>query len=130
LSEYLASENINISDKLNNYDFKIINSLSKTQTRGFWIYLLKHNDLYCDICGHHINSIDNKSNQRLTWDHIVPKSKGGKYNFLNASPTHSLCNKLKTNYMPNEWEKVGLEILKNYGIIINKQHTKYNYRER
>lgn len=135
LIQYLIDNFNNIDESdlnnlINGIDFKLINSLSKHQIRNFWIYQIRHHNLFCEICGNHIDIINGYSKNRLTLDHRIPKSKGGKTNFSNSGPAHSICNSLKTNIMPKKWERIGLKILSDYGIIINKQHTKYNYHER
>lgn len=99
--------------------------LERGEIRLFWLYLMNHHNLICDLCGHPI-----VLQKDLTYDHIVPKSKGGKTDAENASPTHKRCNNLKGNIMPDEWEQVGDAILMSRGIQINYNLAGYNYRGR
>lgn len=99
--------------------------ISKKELRQYWLYLMKHQELFCDICGNKIQSKTGKN--KLTYDHIIPRSKGGKTDLENGSATHLICNNLKSDYLPEEWEKVGPAILKRFGITINHLHTIYNY---
>lgn len=116
-----------LNDLMCGIDFRLVNNLSKHQIRSFWIYLIRHNDLYCEICG---NPIKEDSHNKLTFEHRIPKSKGGKNHFSNLGPAHIICNKLKDDYMPDDWERVGGKILTKHKIIINEQYSRYNYLER
>lgn len=46
----------------------------------------------CVICGHGFKSV-----ACVTEDHIVPRSRGGKTNFMNVAPVHYGCNELKAD---------------------------------
>lgn len=102
------------------------NKTPKEHMRMFWIYKMHHDSLYCEICGNKITNVKHKL-YRLTYDHILPQSMGGKTDYLNASPTHSICNSLKANHLPEEWEKIGLKILSEYGIKVHILNSIYNY---
>lgn len=99
---------------------------TKIECRCYWLYLMRNNMLFCDICGNPITT--SKGKWKLTYDHRQPKSKGGTTDGKNASPTHSICNNLKTNHTPEEWEIIGPAILAAYNIEINKKHCLYNYQ--
>ena len=53
----------------------------------------------CRLCGQpiEINSENQKHKEQLknmafSWDHQIPKSKGGSYDLANLQPTHKICN--------------------------------------
>ena len=102
--------------------------ISKKELRQYWLYLMKHDELFCGICGNKIKSKTGK--HKVTYDHIIPSSKGGKTDLENGSPTHLICNNLKSDYLPEEWEKVGPSILKRFGIVIDHLHTIYDYKQK
>lgn len=60
-----------------------------------------HNILYCAICGCLINKKDT-----ITLDHHMPKSKGGDSSSKNLLPAHKVCNEIKADLMPDEFDKV------------------------
>ena len=107
--------------------FHVTRKTSKGQLRDHWMYLMRNNQLLCDICGKPIDTLQGP--MRLTYDHIQPRSKGGKTDGQNGSPAHSICNNAKGNILPEVWEKVGLEILNSRGISVDLNHTMYNYKQ-
>ncbi len=52
----------------------------------------------CKLCGQPIK-IDTETDQSgqlgFTWDHQIPKSKGGSYDLSNLQPAHKICNNLR-----------------------------------
>jgi 5-methylcytosine-specific restriction endonuclease McrA len=52
----------------------------------------------CKLCGHPIKinteSLD-LGQVAFSWDHQLPKSKGGTYDLSNLQPTHKICNNLR-----------------------------------
>lgn len=105
--------------------FKLSKNAGKGEIRDYWLYLMKQNNLFCDICGYPITTVHGRMG--LTYDHIQPRSKGGKTDAKNGSPAHQICNGLKTNILPETWEKVGAAILQEHGIQINPANTLYKY---
>lgn len=63
-----------------------------------------HKVLYCAICGCLIEKKD-----KITLDHHVPKSKGGLSDANNLLPTHKICNEIKSNIMPDVFEKIKIK---------------------
>ena len=96
--------------------------LSKSQLRSYWIYLMNNHQLFCDICGKAITVAKD-----ITYDHKIPRSMGGPTNEENGKPAHKLCNNLKSNIMPDEWEQVGHNILRANGITIDLTKCGYKY---
>ena len=107
--------------------FHVTRKTSKGQLRDHWMYLMRNNQLFCDICGKPIDTL--QGSMRLTYDHIQPRSKGGKTDGENGSPAHSVCNNAKGNILPEVWEKVGLEILNSRGISVDLNKAMYKYRQ-
>lgn len=107
--------------------FHVTRKTSKGQLRDHWMYLMRNNQLLCDICGKPIDTLQGP--MRLTYDHIQPRSKGGKTDGENGSPAHSICNNAKGNILPEVWEKVGLEILNSRGISVDLNKAMYKYRQ-
>lgn len=97
----------------------------KGEIRDYWMYLMKQGQLFCDICGYPIDTT--KGRMALTYDHIQPRSRGGKTDAKNGSPAHQVCNGLKSNILPETWEKIGLDILKEHGVKVDPRHTLYQY---
>lgn len=61
-------------------------------------------DLYtCQYCGHA------RGKRELTIDHIVPKSKGGKNDWMNCVAACKDCNNLKKDLLPKE---AGMRLLR------------------
>ncbi len=113
-------------------DFKLVKdkaNMTKGDVRALWLYQMRNHELFCDICGHPIESTKGNDPWRLTYDHRQPRSKGGKTDGLNASPAHSICNGLKTNYLPNVWEQIGFAILSSHGIHVDFDKCAYDYRK-
>ena len=59
--------------------------------------LLKYGKLTCELCKELIPKNRNNKNRKLTFDHIIPKSKGGNGNFENLQIAHARCNRKKGN---------------------------------
>lgn len=57
----------------------------------------ERDNFICQYCGEHI---EDKS--KLTADHVIPKSRGGKTIFENMTTACSHCNKKKNNRTPQE----------------------------
>jgi 5-methylcytosine-specific restriction endonuclease McrA len=53
--------------------------------------ILKYGKLSCEICKKPITRNGNKR-FKMSFDHIIPKSKGGRDNFENLRITHCICN--------------------------------------
>jgi len=127
-AEELQSLTLNKDNPLKQVDFKVEdNILTKTQLRNYWVYLMRHNELYCALCGHPITDKTYQGPWRLTADHTIPRSRGGITDSSNLLPAHSICNSIKTDISPEEWEKVGKDLLESYGIHVDLKHVKYNY---
>lgn len=100
--------------------------LDRGQCRTYWLYLMKYNELFCALCGHPITEA-RKGPWRLTAEHRMPRSKGGATDSTNLDPSHEICNNIKADMLPEEWEKVGLEALRSYGIHVDVNRTRYKY---
>ncbi len=50
----------------------------------------------CQYCG------DDFATHELTFDHVIPRSKGGRTNWENIVAACQCCNRRKSNYMPSE----------------------------
>lgn len=125
--EEIQSLTLKQDNPLKNVDFKIEGEvLDKGELRQYWLYLMKHNELFCALCGHPITE-KSKGPWRLTAEHTIPRSEGGKSDSTNLVPAHEVCNNIKTNIMPEEWNKVGLEMLRSYGIHVDLKHSMYKY---
>lgn len=59
------------------------------------IYLLKQIPWKCGICGKEIQKAED-----VSFDHIVPKSKGGNNRLNNLQLAHKNCNLMKGNKYP------------------------------
>ena len=119
-------DSIIIKSKFSDKEYKLTKQSDKNECRAYWLYLMEKGELFCDICGNPITTI--KGPQRLTYDHIIPQSKGGKTNGENASATHQVCNGLKTDYLPSEWEQIGLTVLAAHKIPVDLLHCLYEYK--
>lgn len=53
----------------------------------------------CAYCG---------STEGITWDHVVPMSRGGENSAANLVAACGLCNRSKNNRTPDEWLAAGL----------------------
>ena len=69
------------------------------ELRKTFALMRDHNVLYCAICGNLIGKKD-----KITLDHHIPKSKGGESNIGNLLPAHKICNEIKADLMPDEFE--------------------------
>ena len=63
--------------------------------------LLWENGKRCAICGKKI-----KHYEDLSVDHIVPISKKGKKTIHNCQLAHKWCNSMKSDHMPDEYERM------------------------
>lgn len=59
--------------------------------------LLKYGILTCELCKEPIRKSKNNKNRKLTFDHKLPKSKGGNGDFENLQLAHARCNRKKGN---------------------------------
>jgi len=100
--------------------------LSREELRDIWIQMMHQNNLYCELCGNPITEV-NKGPWRLTAEHRMPRSKGGKTDSTNLDPAHSYCNNLKADMLPEEWAKIGLSRMRNSGIQVDFDHVGYRY---
>lgn len=95
------------------------------ELRKTFAFMRDHNVLYCAICGCLINKTDT-----ITLDHHIPKSKGGDSCSKNILPAHKICNEIKADLMPEEFEKVKAErfqfALDHYNL---KRRDKYLIRQ-
>ena len=57
--------------------------------------------LYCSICGQPI-----LGNQKISLDHYIPRCHGGKDEAANLLPAHTICNSIKNDMMPDQFEVV------------------------
>ena len=103
--------------------------LSKGDARHFWASLARNNQLYCELCGNPIyeQSLHGNGLWSLTAEHRHPRSKGGKDLAHNLGPAHKICNEIKSNILPEEWEVVGLPKLLEAGIPVNIDKVRYDY---
>ena len=59
----------------------------------------------CVYCGKDMkNNLDSWLSLQI--DHIVPASKGGKDNIENRATSCNVCNLLKLDYLPDNWELI------------------------
>ncbi len=63
--------------------------------------LLWENGKRCAICGRKIKSFED-----LSVDHIVPLSRKGQRTINNCQLAHKWCNSMKSDYMPDEFERM------------------------
>ena len=73
---------------------KIIRTLYKTKVPFSKRNVLIRDNFTCSYCG--------KESKKLTIDHVVPKSKGGKSTFENTTASCKSCNSKKGNYSCEE----------------------------
>ena len=125
----LKSLTLKEDNPLRHFSYNINNNktLSKDQCRQYWLYLMRNNQLFCEICGHPITKETNKGLWKLTADHRIPRSKGGLSDSTNLGPSHSICNNIKADILPEDWEKLGLELLKKYNITVDHNNSIYKY---
>lgn len=57
-------------------------------------------NIVCGICGNLIYK-----NQKMTIDHIIPHKLGGTNETTNIQYTHQICNCIKSDYHPDDFEK-------------------------
>jgi len=73
---------------------KLVRSIYKTKVPFSKKNVMVRDNFTCAYCG--------KTEQRLTIDHIIPKSKGGKSTFENCVASCKPCNNRKNNRTPSE----------------------------
>lgn len=71
-------------------------SLARRWQRG---HLIKRYGCVCNICGKAIGSMT-----EITFDHLMPASKGGTDDIENLRLAHLHCNLLKADMTPKEFE--------------------------
>ncbi len=64
--------------------------------------------LFCSICGLPI-----LPNQQISLDHYIPLHYGGSDTAANLLPAHKICNTIKSDLMPVEFEKSKRELYQN-----------------
>lgn len=79
------------------------------------------NVLYCAICGCLIEKKD-----KITLDHHVPKSKGGASDASNLLPAHKICNEIKSDIMPDVFEKTKI---RRFEYALNNYKLKHRDRQ-
>lgn len=89
-------------------------SSSNKELRKKFQELRDEGKLYCAICGQKIEKY-----QIITIDHWIPKSKGGSNDESNLKPAHDICNQIKGNTMPDEFQK---NIKERYIYALNFYH--------
>ncbi len=62
----------------------------------------------CHICGQPI-----LNNQKMSLDHYIPRSHGGTDDAENLLPAHAICNSIKNDMMPNDFEQKKKELYQN-----------------
>lgn len=60
------------------------------------LVVLERADGECGICGGDVSPFD------FEVDHIVPLSRGGLHNYENTQPAHKVCNRRKSDSLPEE----------------------------
>ena len=88
--------------------------------------LTKHNmrlrDQYCcAYCGHQFGP------QELTWDHVIPRSQGGRTSWMNIVLACSSCNSRKGNQTP---DRAGMPLLWRPWVPSNEDLARVEYRLR
>lgn len=73
---------------------KLVRSIYKTRVPFSKRNILVRDEFTCLYCG--------RKDQRLTIDHIIPKSRGGKTTFENCVASCKPCNNKKNNRTPRE----------------------------
>lgn len=83
--------------------------MERTETHKITITLkfefLLCDDVYCSICGQPI-----LKNQKMSIDHYIPKMHGGTDFRDNLFPAHQICNSIKGDMMPDEFEEQKTEL--------------------
>lgn len=127
--EELAKRCLDEDNPFKKYEIEIDSKLSKGDARHFWASLARDNHLYCELCGNPIyqQSLHGNGMWSLTAEHRHPRSKGGKDQAWNLGPAHKVCNELKSNILPEQWEVVGLPKLLEAGIPVNLDKVRYDY---
>lgn len=77
--------------------------------------------LYCSLCGQPI-----LGNQKMSLDHHIPRCHGGPDIAANLLPAHTICNSIKNNLMPDEFEKQKQTL---YQTALNNWHLKRKDRQ-
>jgi len=87
----------------------------------------------CKLCGNpiEINSGNQKHKEQLknmafSWDHQVPKSKGGSYDLENLQPTHKICNNRRgTKPLYSRHYKIKMKIDIDFTVTLDEQNVRY-----
>ena len=75
--------------------------------------------LYCSICGQPI-----LGNQKISLDHYIPRCHGGKDEAANLLPAHTICNSIKNDMMPDQFEVVKKDLYALNFLFINIKNNK------
>lgn len=70
----------------------------------------------CSICGQPI-----LGKHRVSLDHHIPKCHGGPDTADNLLPAHTICNSIKNDLMPDEFERIKREL---YQTALDSWHIK------
>ncbi len=103
------------------------NRLSQKELKALWVEEMRKGKLFCSLCGQPIQPQRKCGPGSLTAEHYVPKSKGGASDSTNLYPAHAICNTLKTNYMPEVWNKIGKVLLESRGIKVDVENSIFKY---
>jgi 5-methylcytosine-specific restriction endonuclease McrA len=78
------------------------NKPRNSKDRGIKITrLMKRDGDKCSICGDALNRKHGDGDPaQITFDHVVPRSKGGRDEFENIKLAHALCNQRKGDQLP------------------------------
>ena len=77
--------------------------------------------LYCHICGQPI-----LEKHKMSLDHYIPKCHGGTDDVENLLPAHAICNSIKNDLMPDDFERQKLDL---YKMALNKWHLKHKDKQ-
>lgn len=73
--------------------------ISELLTSTEWLAILAEANGHCAYCG---------KEAKLTLDHVIPLSRGGKHSIANVVPACEHCNKSKGNKTLEEWVGLGI----------------------
>lgn len=77
--------------------------------------------LYCSICGQPI-----LGNQQMSLDHYILRCRGGLDEASNLFPAHKICNSIKSNLMPDEFERQKQKL---YQTALDNWHLKHKEKQ-
>lgn len=70
--------------------------INHTEVFDYWGWV-------CNICGSDINKFAGRDDwMRVSLEHVVPLSRGGRHEWDNVRPAHLRCNQEKGNKLPGE----------------------------